>query len=280
MQTLSCLPEKFVVDLANGIDVVRDHVRTQQSQTIFSRLWSDLTGSNARRQQSVNASLADGVESSLLWLTELTDSLASSNLAIAQVNDRVNKLSQNSAQIAHFSVDTRQQLVAFQQKMNARVFDIEQKLAQIDLIQQGRIQLEQEITRWKAGRYHQLSLAGRAYAVLESLRWGAFGDLLRHGDTKQSSRLFEELHDKVVIQLADDQGIKSLDRQDTSLWLQNSKSQMGDALAYMGDWSLPDLHPIVFSVTQTEKKIPLGMPSRCSAERLAGTMAEEIFGER
>ena len=219
------------------------------------------------------------MESSLRWLTELTDSLAKSNLAIAQVNARVNELSLNSAKIAHFSVDTRQQLVAFQHKMNARVIDIEQKLAQMDLIQKGRIQMEQEITRWKAGRYNHLSLAGRAYAVLESLRWGDFGDLLRHGDTQQSSRLFEELHHKVVIQLAKDQGVKSEERQNASLWLQNSQSQMGDALAYMGDWSFPDLHPIVFSVTQTEEKIPLGMPLRCSAQRLAGTMAEEVFGE-
>ena len=139
--------------------------------------------------------------------------------------------------------------------------------------------MEQEITRWQAGRYNHLSLAGRAYAVLESLRWGAFGDLLRYGDMQQSSRLFEELHDKVVIQLAGEQGVKPLERQDTSRWLQSSKSQMGDALAYMGDWSHPDLHPIVFSVTQTEEKIPLGMPLRCSAQRLAGTMAEEVFGE-
>ena len=101
-QILTSIPEKFVVDFANGIDVGRDHHRVQKERTgFFARLYDDLTGKAVRRQNEINASLLDGVEASLKWLTELTNSLANSNLAIAQVNDRVNALKLDVAVIPH-----------------------------------------------------------------------------------------------------------------------------------------------------------------------------------
>ncbi len=39
-QILTSIPEKFVVDFANGIDVGRDHQRRQKSQR-HSYLWTD-----------------------------------------------------------------------------------------------------------------------------------------------------------------------------------------------------------------------------------------------
>ncbi|EHS4183895.1 hypothetical protein NP822_001859 [Escherichia coli] len=37
-QVLTCLPEKFVVDFANGIDVAQEHIRTAGERTFFRRL--------------------------------------------------------------------------------------------------------------------------------------------------------------------------------------------------------------------------------------------------
>ncbi|HDX9480030.1 TPA: diguanylate cyclase regulator RdcB family protein, partial [Escherichia coli] len=81
-QVLTCLPEKFVVDFANGIDVAQEHIRTARERTFFRRLKEGLTGEGAARQNAINASLAQGVEASLRWLTELTTSLATTNYAI------------------------------------------------------------------------------------------------------------------------------------------------------------------------------------------------------
>ncbi|EFH3393103.1 diguanylate cyclase regulator RdcB family protein, partial [Escherichia coli] len=69
-QVLICLPEKFVVDFANGIDVAQEHIRTAGERTFFRRLKEGLTGEGAARQNAINASLAQGVEASLRWLTE------------------------------------------------------------------------------------------------------------------------------------------------------------------------------------------------------------------
>ncbi|MBW1549839.1 hypothetical protein B6V59_10795 [Escherichia coli] len=81
-QVLTCLPEKFVVDFANGIDVAQEHIRTAGERTFFRRLKEGLSGEGAARQNAINASLAQGVEASLRWLTELTTSLATTNYAI------------------------------------------------------------------------------------------------------------------------------------------------------------------------------------------------------
>lgn len=86
-QVLTCLPEKFVVDFANGIDVAQEHIRTAGERTFFRRLKEGLTGEGAARQNAINASLAQGVEASLRWLTEMTTSLATTNYAINQLLD-------------------------------------------------------------------------------------------------------------------------------------------------------------------------------------------------
>lgn len=56
-QVLTCLPEKFVVDFANGIDVAQEHIRTAGERTFFRRLKEGLTGEGAARQNAINASL-------------------------------------------------------------------------------------------------------------------------------------------------------------------------------------------------------------------------------
>ncbi|EFC0728002.1 TPA: hypothetical protein HIT86_004029 [Escherichia coli] len=85
-QVLTCLPEKFVVDFANGIDVAQEHIRTAGERTFFRRLKEGLTGEGAARQNAINASLAQGVEASLRWLTEMTTSLATTNYAINRLH--------------------------------------------------------------------------------------------------------------------------------------------------------------------------------------------------
>ncbi|AZW04125.1 MULTISPECIES: diguanylate cyclase regulator RdcB family protein [Escherichia] len=91
-QVLTCLPEKFVVDFANGIDVAQEHIRTAGERTFFRRLKEGLTGEGAARQNAINASLAQGVEASLRWLTEMTTSLATTNYAINEWHDAINWL--------------------------------------------------------------------------------------------------------------------------------------------------------------------------------------------
>lgn len=276
-QTLTCLPEKFIVDFASGIDVVRDHTRTQKDQSFMDRFLSGLTGNDVRRQQSVNASLADGIEGSLRWLTELTKSVVKSNLAISQVSERVNNLMQHTATIVSFSVDTRQKLEFFQKELES----FQEEINRINIRLDGKSHVDAVMNRWKAGKFQQFSLAGRAYVALEELRWGAFGDLLRESDEQQVEKLLDDLINQVVTQLVHD--TRTDDKQvryPAEYWLQGTGDTLfRDGLAFLGNHYSGRYHPIVFATTQTGQDLPLGMPMRCTAKRLAEAMVREVFEE-
>ncbi|WP_454078445.1 diguanylate cyclase regulator RdcB family protein [Escherichia coli] len=201
-QVLTCLPEKFVVDFANGIDVAQEHIRTAGERTFFRRLKEGLTGEGAARQNAINASLAQGVEASLRWLTEMTTSLATTNYAITQVNDRVSSLVSDTARLAHYSADTREQLLTLADQVHHKLNHLEEKLHRVDQVQRAQLHLEQIFSWWSAGRYASFSPAGRCYVALEELRWGAFGDVIRQSETGQVNQLLDILRHKALTQMA------------------------------------------------------------------------------
>lgn len=285
-RTLGCLPEKFVVDFANGIDVVRDHLRVQRTRgTIFARCYDGFTGNGARRQGEINASLADGVEASLTWLVELSASLASSNLAISRVNDRVSALKHDVANVANYSVNTRRQLESLAARLDERCGALAQEVARIDFVQRVQLNLDNVFNKWRAGRYSSFSLSGRCYAALEELRWGAFGDYCRHPSATDRQHFIDDLANRAIAQLSIDSGLPSDTRLGASdHWLarpvaRNLLPDAGDALAYMGDWCTPDGEPFVFATSQLPEELPMGLPRLSSAERVTEAMVYEVFGD-
>ncbi len=283
-QVLTCLPEKFVVDFANGIDVAKDHIRVQSERSgFFARFYDGVTGKGARRQAEIDANLANGLEASLIWLNDLTRSLAKSNRAISQVNARVASLQNNVAEVANFSVETRQRLTALAQEIGQRCSALEQEVGRIDFEQRAERHLRQVFTKWEAGRYNGLPIAGRCFAALEELRWGDFGDFCaRHRDGhKTRADFLVELRHKLVIQLSKDAAIQQDTRIAVQHWLVPQPGNvMPDgmaALAYLGDWADAALHPFVFSATQTTQPLPLTLPRICAPQRIAEAMTGEVF---
>lgn len=278
-QVLACLPEKFIVDFANGIDVTKDHLRAQKDRRFFTRLKEGIGGQSAARQQAINASLADGVEASLSWLTELTSSLATTNYALAQVNDRVTSLVADTATLAHYSADTREQLNTLAEKVNTRLSNLEAQLNRVDMTQRAQLHLTQIFSGWRAGRFAALPLAGRCYVALEELRWGAFGDVIRHGARDQADQMLDILKNNTLTQLAQDHNSPATARHDTRSWLawQADQNDWSETLDWMGDWCNEEAHPVIWSTTQRYDALPLRMPRLSSAERIADSMVDEIF---
>ncbi|WP_414499215.1 diguanylate cyclase regulator RdcB family protein [Yersinia kristensenii] len=281
---LECLPEKFIVDFANGIDVTQDHRRQQKDRSFFLRVKEGVTGQASSRQHAINASLAEGVQASLTWLTELTSSLASTNYALAQVNDRVTSLIRDTTAIAHYSADTREQLTKLADQVNEKLSRLEQELNRVDMLQRGQLHLDQIFSAWGAGRYTALPLAGRCFVALEELRWGAFGDVIRHGETKQASQMLDILKNKALTQLAQDHNSLAGVRHDSQSWLvwqagQIQQNDWPEVINWMADWCSEEAHPITWSTTQQYTALPLRMPRLSSAERIAHSMVDEVFNQ-
>lgn len=285
-QVLHCLTEKFVVDFANGIDVARDHVRVQRARTgIFARMYDGFTGQSARRQTQINASLTDGAQASLQWLGELTQSLAHSNWAIAQVNDRVTVLTGNVTQLIHYSADTRQQLEMLAHRLDQRMQGMSQEIARIDFIQKAQLNMDATFDKWAAGRFVVLSPAARCYAALEELRWGALGDYCRHhSGQRQHHQFIQMVVDRATKQLALDAAISLQSPAPmTDVWLTapSAKQGRGDTnmwpvLAYLADGMTTDDAPFVNSVTQ-QRPASLAVPLIADARRVAEAIAQEVF---
>ena len=285
-KTLECLPEKFIVDFANSIDVAKDHSSVQrQANGIFTRLFDGLRGKSRIRQSNINDSLTDSVESSLKWLTELTESHARSNYAIAQVNDRVNELKLDAAKIANHSVETRQQLENLENRLERRCKAIEDEVIRIDFTQRVQIHMDQVFDKWSAGRFLNLPLAGRCYAVAEELCWGAYGDFCRTRPD-MASQFKENAVNRAITQLSKDAGIpNATERLDVKQWLDyagetNADNELCQALSYMGDGYCSESAPFAFTASQSPVDLPIYLPLLCSAERLFKSTMEEVFGGR
>lgn len=287
-QTLRSLPEKFVVDFANGIDVAREQVRVQHTRTgFFARLYDGFTGQGARRQVMVNASLTDGVNASLQWLGELSESLAHSNLALTQVNDRVTALTRDVGVLAHFSADTRQQLQEVAQRLDTRMQGMAREIARIDYIQKAQLNLDAVFDKWAAGRFAALAPAARCYAVLEELRWGALGDFCRSYSGERQSRDFMDMvADRATQQLTVDARLQAATAADTrAVWLaapqvHGDSGDMRQALAYLADGMTVERAPFVHSaaqVTGVPAELPLQVPLVAAPRRIAEAMVSEVF---
>ena len=282
-RVLTCLHQKFIVDFANGIDVARDHQRVQRERSgFYARLRDGLSGKGARRQAEINAPLIDGVEASLHWLTELTESLAHSHLAIARVNERVNSIKQEMATLANYSFETRQGLQEVAQRLNNRCDKIEKEVARIDFVQRVQRNLSAVFARWEGGRFESLSPAGRCFAALEELRWGDFGDYCRIHTGQERQQFLQEATNRAIAQLKRDLQSTASERFGATLWLkppagESTLPNAAEALAYLAEEYPPQQNPFVFVSAHAVEQLPLHVPRIMSATRLSETLVEEVF---
>ena len=283
-RVLPCLPEKFIVDFANGIDVARDHNRVQKGRSgFFARLYDGFSGQGTRRQNEINTSLTEGVEASLQYLNELSMSLAKSHWAMTQVNTRVAKIQGSLVELVNYSADTRQHLTQLCTELTVRCNGMEREMARIDLVQRANIHLGFVFSKWEAGKFGSFSLPGRCYAALEELHWGTFGDFCRKGAEPERTELLATLQNRAMSQLARDSDQQSSARINTQQWLnlptgRDVLPDAKEALAYIGNWSNEDSHPFVHSVSCRPENLPLALPRICSAERIAEALVAEVFG--
>jgi hypothetical protein len=84
---MPCIVDKFVIEIANSIQVSQDHVRVQSTRLgKVARLVDGFTGAGAKRQQQINQNLTTGLNSAFEWLNTLTKELTLGFSAIQVAN--------------------------------------------------------------------------------------------------------------------------------------------------------------------------------------------------
>ena len=281
---LPCLPEKFVVDLVNGLDVAHDHIRVQRRRDRFlSRMYDGFTGKSATRQMEINSNLANSIEGTLNLLTILTESVTQSNYALERANKRIGELQENVASIANYAVETRNQLNEMARKISLRCETLRDEINRVDFEQQAERQLTQVFYKWEAGHFAPFSLLGRVYAVLEELRWGAFGAYCQNNNNITRQGFLEQLENMATVQVRKDLQLKTTSSViNAEVWVaptleRNNLPDGQEALAYLGNWSNPESHPFVYMTTQLPDAPPLFLPRLFPSERATQAMVSEIF---
>ncbi|ELN9187521.1 hypothetical protein R0H50_001823 [Vibrio cholerae] len=282
-QTLSAVPEKFIVDFANNITVLKDHERTQRSEkSFFSRLYNGFTGQEWQRQYEVNSSLIVIAQSQLKMLNDLNNKVTLGLKAIDCVTGRLNHLSQDVADLADFSVETREMLESLTSQVCGRFRELENRLARVELETSAYSQVDHVFNKWAAGRFVHLPVGTRAYAALEELNWGPYGDLVRAAEKHQVNKMLEDLSNRLVIQMREDTDLSLETRVNFNVWLNPVSAKTAEYLSAT-EYMASDYHetnlPFSCSVARRSQILPLAVPRICSAERLSDALVEEVLGE-
>ena len=270
--------DKFVVDFANSIDVVRGHVAVQRERGGFgARLYDGITGQGAQRQADINARLGDAVEGAFEWLADLTRGLAHTNRVVAQHSLALACLNETVARMASL-VATRQELADLRQDLEHELERLEAWVAEVEAKTDAKAHMDLVFSKWRANQYQRLPILARCYVAFEELRWGAFGYFCKAHPGDRNG-LLATLQNEAMSQMRIDAGLDTpQDRVDTEVWVSEIKKQWPDgaeALAYLGEGHDLGANPLVALVTRDRwgDKVP----RRSDASRLARMLAREMF---
>lgn len=274
------LTEKLIIDFANGIDVVNDHLKVKAMRNgLFNRLLDGLTGTSQEREDQIQKGGVRGQEAALQWLTELTAAHARSNLALAEVQQTANRLEDALAEVTNSLVNTQDQLQHLKRTVNERINDLSTRLER----QEAKNHIDMICAKLESGTYSPLPLLQGVYAVLDELYWGLLGDYLRKEkcnniDDYKSMR--EYLSNKLIALVNKKNGGV---RNSFNKWIQTTpklEAIYTDSIAYLGDWAKAHEQPFSFAATQPMTDLPLELPLLFDATRAVNAMTMEMFEER
>lgn len=286
-ETLPCLADKFVIELANSIQVNQDHIRVQESRLgKAARLMDAFTGQSATRQTQINTNLQTGLNSAFEWLDTLTKETQLGFLAIQTANEKIIQLNEGMIELIDYSAETRQLLNQLSKNLHQKCDYLHDRIQHIEAESRAERQINLLFDKWEAGLFSHLPIMSRLYISLEQLFFGDFGDYHRQYRTsspKVVTDLLESIQIKAIKQLNQDAELKHSAFMPTIKWLNESEALTTDfnqALEFMGDWTNPDSQAFIYTASQRPSELPLYLPRILTAETLAKRSTQEMFTGR
>lgn len=257
------LTEKSLVDFVNGLEVMDDHIRIreQTNNQFITRLWGDLNGENALRQNTIDQHVTESLKTVSTWLQCLQHQQIQSDLAITKIGNKL--------------LETRQGVMILLEKHNSLHHEVKKILISMDGMNQKYSQLsirleqvndgrlatqhsEAVFDKWQAGRLNHYPVLIRLFLVFDELYWGDFGNYCRQCglEHREIKRLIEQLQNKSLIQLKHDWVNNQLSplaydwQTDTKQSLQNLQTEHRDVIAYLTNNAINDSMPMLWSLNQ------------------------------
>jgi hypothetical protein len=259
------LSEKSLVDFVNGLEVLDDHIRVREktNSTFVSRLWGDLNGENALRQNTIDQHVTESLKTVSTWLQCLQHQQIQSDLAITKIGTKLLEtrrgvmilLEKHNA--LHHEVE---KLLISMDNMNEKYSQLSIRLEQVDDGRLATQHIEAVFDKWEAGRLNHYPVLIRLFLVFDELYWGDFGNYCRQCglEHREIKRLIEQLQNKSCIQLKTDWLNAKLPSHayDWQLQikqeLQNLPIEYREVIAYLTDEAINDADamPMLWSLNQ------------------------------
>ena len=207
--SLPLLSDKVIVDLVNGMDVIRDHIFELKKPVGFPGRIVDLVlGNDKKRNISIYENLSTSIDATTIWLGNIEKWKIGSDFALVSVAKKL--------------VDTRNKvrtLTSKSETISSKITQLESHFNDIfSVIQNEQLQLKQRLdakdsldfvmSKWKGGGYDVfISPLNQMFVALEELFWSPFGEY-----AKNDPKYIEHLKYQCVTQLLHLIGTKSADK--------------------------------------------------------------------
>ena len=254
------LEDKAIIDFINGLNVINDHNSIMKENSDLQwRLLDSISGKNHKRQTSMNASFADGLNACSRWLESISNQVVEHAYAINCINGILSKQDSVINQLVNRAVEVQESISYISKQINF----LDEKINSLNSKVRAKDQIDKLVMAWKATdiNFQDLSLIEKVYYFLENLAYGAFSSYLIQ--LKQNNQLTELEEEKKYLKNCLIDCIKN-DLKVTNLntavpiarrvWMEKNviNPQKQEVLAYLGNRSLQNssLLPITYLASQ------------------------------
>lgn len=249
------LTDKMIVDLVNGIEVIDDQIKVSKTRTSkFERFRDSFSGRSKHRQDLINDNLAKCMDSTRVWLQNHDYEIASINLAITKITDKLLETRSGVMQLNSKHNDLADSVINLAKAVDDKNEKLFNYIRDVDLRTRADRQLDRVIAKWQAGGYRHENTCTTVYMVLDDLKNNDFGLYLECGSAnfKDKQVMLLHLKDALQNQLCNELSISS-----RSFHHNNGKFSIQDlaedlarlnkantlSLNYLSDWSNKHTEP-------------------------------------
>lgn len=284
---------KLLIDMVNSLDVADGQIRVaiERGNSFSSRLFDGLSGKAQRRGNAI----AEHQQTSLRNVIEVTKDLAQhvaqGHRVLSIVGDRLTTLEESLARVAHVVADQREAVHTLRVDMRNELARVDEGLARLDMHTAAQDQIQWVFSRWEAGGWSALPLAGRCYVAMNELYWGAFGEYYRRHPGERGRVLLETVQNQAIARMQRDASVEPHGPLALKDWLDplpgssRTSHLFVEGLAWLGDkHQLTDPQPIAYLCTQwptlgEKPQLPNTIPRLLHAQRLTGLVTDVFFDD-
>ena len=272
--------EKAVVDVANGLEVVDDHLRfrDENPRSFLGRAWDLVTGASARRQQTVDRGVQGVLRGMNEWLQGLQAAQAESDIALMRVATRLQETRQGVMRLQEQHQELRDEVAELSRRLVDHVASTEDRLSDLQqamVIESARSRAEHAVAvakeRWRSRKFEKVPRLVRLLLAANDLYWGRFGAFLRlkGPDDRDACDLIDHARDMLANMADDFAAGEERESVIVDLWLDQLRdaalpTDWRDAIAYLLDDASPGDQPLAVSawmrLQDSKEELPRNRP--------------------